>query len=422
MKRITTEIQNFGFDDYRVIEIDSREHQLYLLKDRLESKRTVDTHYYEITVYLNHNAQTEKLQGEYTFVYKPDTDLKAYLEQAKIVCALVKNRRYSLVDSTTPSEVKVMDPRLHDPLKTGQLLTETIHKHSKGTYIHLSSAELYLKKSVVTLATSTGVEVTKEKGLIELEASLLGKRGKREQELNFHIQRRSVDDLHLEKRLREFGEHTRNMLQVQVPKSGKATVAFPVADIFELLSPIIFHSSGRAKDKAISRFKLKEKVVEADSNTFTLKSSGLLPYGLYSDPFDDDGIPGQDHTIIDRGVFEKYWTTKRYADYLRIEPTGAFKNLVIEPTIEITFDDNDYYEIVQFSDLSPDPITGDFVAEIRLGYYVKNGKKTPIKGGSVSGNVFEALKSVYFTDQSIFEGDYLGPKILALKDLSISGG
>jgi predicted Zn-dependent protease len=421
MKNITTEIQNFGFDDYKVIEIDSREHQLYLLRDRLESRRTVETHYYEITVYLNHNKQTEKLQGEYTFVYKPDTDLKVYLEQAKIACALIQNRRYSLVDSTIPSEVKVMDPRLHDPLKIGQLLTDTIHKHSKATNIHLSSAEFYLKKSVVTLSTSTGVEVTKEKGLIELEASLLGKKGNREQELNFHIQRRSVDDLHLEKQLREFGEHTRNMLQVQVPKSGKATVVFPVADIYKLLSPIIFHSSGRAKDKAISRFKLKEKVIEAGSNTFTLKSSGLLPYGLYSDPFDEDGIPGQDHTIIDRGVFEKYWTTKRYADYLRIEPTGVFKNLVIEPAIEIAFDDNDYYEIVQFSDLSPDPITGDFVAEIRLGYHVKNDKKTPIKGGSVSGNVFEALKSVYFTDKSIFEGDYLGPKILALKDLSISG-
>jgi predicted Zn-dependent protease len=263
--------------------------------------------------------------------------------------------------------------------------------------------------------------VTKEKGLIELEASLLGREGNREQEMNFHIQRRSIDDLRLEQYLEEYGMHTRNMLRVEVPQSGKATVVFPVADIFILLRPVVFHSSGRAKDKMMSRFKLKERIVDAVSNPFTLKSSGLIPYGLYSDPFDDDGIPGQEHTIIDHGVFNKYWTTKRYADYLGVEPTGAFKNLVIEPTAKNGLEAGEYYEIVQFSDLSPDPITGDFVAEIRFGYYIKNGRKIPIKGGSVSGNVFEALKSVCLTGESIFEGSYLGPKVLALRNLSISG-
>jgi predicted Zn-dependent protease len=152
-----------------------------------------------------------------------------------------------------------------------------------------------------------------------------------------------------------------------------------------------------------------------------MKSSGLLPYGLYSDPFDNEGLPGQEHTIIDQGLFKKYWTTKRYADYLKVEPTGAFKNLVIEPDTKMEFDEDDYFEIIQFSDLSPDPVTGDFVAEIRFGYRVKNGRRTPIKGGSAGGNIFTALKSSCFTGKDIFEGNYLGPKALVLKDLSISG-
>ena len=138
-------------------------------------------------------------------------------------------------------------------------------------------------------------------------------------------------------------------------------------------------------------------------------------------PFDDDGIPGQEHTIIDQGVFNKYWTTKRFADYLGVAPTGGFKNLVITPGIEKAFDSDDYYDIIQFSDLSPDPITGDLVAEIRFGYHISNGKKTPVKGGSVGGNVFDALKRLHSTDDNIFEGQYLGPKTLVLKDLSISG-
>jgi len=208
---------------------------------------------------------------------------------------------------------------------------------------------------------------------------------------------------------------------VQVPRSGKATIIFTAPDIYDLFSPIIFHSSGRAKDQAISCFKLNERIIKEDADTFTLKSSGSLPYGLYTDPFDDDGIAGQEHTIIEHGVFKKYWTTKRYADYLGTEPTGAFKNLIVQPgTTERSYS-GERYEIIQFSDLLPDPITGDFVAEIRFGYHIKDGKKTPVKGGSVTGNVFDFLKCLYFSDQSIFEGNYLGPQTIAIEGLSVSG-
>ena len=421
IEKITKEIHKYGFDDYKIIEIDSCEHQLYLLKEALEAKRTVDSHYYEITVYQNHDEQGKKLKGEYTFVYKPGTYLKNFLELAKFACSMVRNRYYALLDTTSASRVKVLDPRLSDPNKACEQLCDTIYRCSKSAHVRLSSAEIYLKKSVVTLLTSTGIEVSKEKGLIEIEFTLISKKGANEQELNFHIQRRNFDDLHLETRLKEYQGHVRSMLNVQVPESGKATVIFMAPDVYDLFSPIVFHSSGRAKDQAISRFRLNEKIVRGDTNTFTLKSSGLLPYGLYTDPFDDDGIAGGEHTIIEQGTFKKYWTTKRYADYLGTEPTGDFRNLIIEPSISKRLSTDEHYEIVQFSDFSPDPITGDFVAEIRFGYRVRNGKKTPVKGGSVAGNLFESLKHVYFNDESTFEGNYLGPRTVALQDLSISG-
>ncbi|MCK4941101.1 hypothetical protein KAS45_03325 [candidate division WOR-3 bacterium] len=421
IKKIKQKIDEYGFDDHKIIEVHSNENQLYLLKNGVESKRTVESHYYEITVYADHKSGSDKLRGEYTFVYKPTTDLKHFLEQAKLACTLVKNRYYSLLDSTRVSDVQVFDPRLSKPEEIGERLADTICKNSNDSHVYLSSAELYLTKSEVTLITSTGIEACKKKGFIEIDITLIGHKAKEEQELNFQIERRSIDDLCLERRLREYNEYTRDMLNVQVPKSGTATVAFPATDIYELLSPIIFHSSGRAKDRAISRFTLNEKIIDEATNSLTMRSSGILPYGIYTDPFDDDGIPGQEHTIIDAGVFSKYCTTKRFADYLGVEPTGDFKNLVIAPIIKSAFDPNDYYEIIQFSDLSPDPITGDLVAEIRFGYHVLNGKKTPIKGGSVGGNIFDALKHIHFTNDSVFEGQYLGPKSIVLKELSISG-
>ncbi len=421
IKEIKQSINGYGFDDYKIIEVHSDEYQLYLLKNGIESKRTVQTHYYEITVYANHKSGKDRLRGEYTFVFKPAADLQQLLEQAKIACTLVKNRHYSLVDSTRAADVQVFDPRLSKPKEVGEQLVDIIRKNSSDKHVYLSSAELYLTKSDVILMTSTGIEASKRKGFIEIDITLIGHQAKEEQELNFQIERRNIDDLSIERRLTEYKKYTRDILDVKIPKSGNATVAFPATDIYELLSPLIFHSSGRAKDRAISRFTLNDRIVDEADNSLTMQSSGLLPYGIYTDPFDDDGIPGQEHTIIDQGVFNKYWTTKRFADYLGVEPTGDFKNLVIKPTIKSAFDSGDYYDIVQFSDLSPDPITGDLVAEIRFGYHVLNGKKTPIKGGSVGGNIFDALKHIHFTNDDVFEGQYLGPKNIILKDLSISG-
>jgi PmbA protein len=55
------------------------------------------------------------------------------------------------------------------------------------------------------------------------------------------------------------------------------------------------------------------------------------------------------------------------------------------------------YFIEQFSDLNPSKLTGAFGAEIRNGYYIKDGKiEYPIKFGNVSGNVIKMLGDCQF--------------------------
>jgi predicted Zn-dependent protease len=115
--------------------------------------------------------------------------------------------------------------------------------------------------------------------------------------------------------------------------------------------------------------------------------------------------------------------SKQYADYLDMEATGTFKNLIVKPSL--TSNPNhgidDYFEVVKFSDLSPDPITGDFVSEIRFGYHHHGGEKTPIKGGSVSGNIFRSLSNMVFSRVEVFGGDYLGPDNVTLRNLAVAG-
>ncbi len=55
--------------------------------------------------------------------------------------------------------------------------------------------------------------------------------------------------------------------------------------------------------------------------------------------------------------------------------------------------DEGYY-VEQFSWLRPSQFSGNFGAEIRFGYYIKNGKfENPIRLGNISGNVFKMLRN-----------------------------
>jgi predicted Zn-dependent protease len=73
-----------------------------------------------------------------------------------------------------------------------------------------------------------------------------------------------------------------------------------------------------------------------------------------------------------------------------------------------------------FSWFNPDPISGDFASEIRLGYFVKNGKAKPFKGGQLIGNVVDGLANVKWSEETGFYGSYLGPHTARFSGLKIT--
>ena len=74
-----------------------------------------------------------------------------------------------------------------------------------------------------------------------------------------------------------------------------------------------------------------------------------------------------------------------------------------------------------FSWLTPDQARGNFGSEIRVGYLFDKGMRTPIKGGTVSGNVFTALGTARYSRETVFRGDYLGPAAVRFTGLTVAG-
>jgi PmbA protein len=156
-------------------------------------------------------------------------------------------------------------------------------------------------------------------------------------------------------------------------------------------------------------------------------SDATFPYGTASRPFDDEGLPGQRTEFIQEGTLRRFLAGKRYADYLGIEPTGPAGVLVLNTGRRAEGDlldpgSGSLLRVVSFSSLDPDFLTGDFSAEIRLGYLLTLGGTQPVKGGTVSGNVLSAFGRAQLDSEEVFLGRYSGPKLVRFGNLSVTGG
>jgi predicted Zn-dependent protease len=425
LTKLKDRIVAHGFNDFQISRVNKREHQLYLIRGGVESEREVDSHFYEVTVYLDQRSGAVTCRGAYTFFIKPGEDIDHYLTDAHAGAGLVKNRSYGLAGPAPFPAVEMLDPRLRSAREQSGNLADTIISRAAGDRVHLSSAEIYLSTAEIELSTSTGISARKEKGRIEVDLTLLSHSGANDAEMHFNLVRRNFDHLRLVENIERHQEYARDMLRVKIPQNRRATVVFDANVIYSLFYPVIFHGSARIKDQGISKFEIGAPPVSGPTSgdIFSVISSGVIPYGLRSDNFDEEGIPGQEHTVIENGIFRKYMAGKQYADYLGMETTGTFKNLIVKPSSVSNpgLDTDDYYEIIQFSDLYPDPVTGDFVSEIRFGYHHRAGEKIPVKGGSVGGNVFSSLSEMIFSRTEAFVGDYRGPENVAIRNLAVAG-
>jgi PmbA protein len=77
--------------------------------------------------------------------------------------------------------------------------------------------------------------------------------------------------------------------------------------------------------------------------------------------------------------------------------------------------------LLRFSTFEPSPVTGAFSGEIRTGYLIKDGVAMPIKGGSLSGTMRDALKNIYFSRETVQRSAYLGPMGVRVNNLHIAG-
>ncbi len=219
------------------------------------------------------------------------------------------------------------------------------------------------------------------------------------------------------------------------PPTGKAPVLFTPNAATMLWSTVADALNGKRVVEGSSPWSESlGKLVMADHLTLWQKPD-FKPYDC---PFDDEGTPTQNLTLIDGGRIEQFYSDRTTARKLGTQTTGnGFRpslsryptpdlvNLVIEEG-KASFSDLvsqlDRAIIVDQILGGGADISGDFSVNVDLGYRVEKGEIIGrVKDTMVAGNVYHALKQVQALGNDLsWSGSCYTPSIV-VEGLSIVG-
>jgi PmbA protein len=140
---------------------------------------------------------------------------------------------------------------------------------------------------------------------------------------------------------------------------------------------------------------------------FTLVDNALLPYGLMSTPFDDEGIEAKKTVVFEKGILKSYITDFRHARALNMKPTGngfreEFSSYPSTSPSNIVLDFNEKSSNIEEDALlihsfigshTSNPISGDFSLECINSFLFKKDRK-PIKSAMIYGNIYDLLNKI----------------------------
>jgi predicted Zn-dependent protease len=230
---------------------------------------------------------------------------------------------------------------------------------------------------------------------------------------------RRIQDIAPEKIIPQWIDMVRACIKRRSAKTKETTTIFSPPIVCDVFVPTIgYHASAQAVEQKLSQFK---PGVNVASSELTISDDGLYPFGLGTNPFDDEGQPQQETKIIDGGVFKGYLHDQLHAFMMKHKPTGngirphslandvderfqippmnTTTNLFIKPGAEtldeLVRDVRDGIIIYQGAWINPDEITTRFGAEIRSAQEIVNGELGDgIVGGTVSGSALDLVTKI----------------------------
>ena len=311
--------------------------------------------------------------------------------------------------------------------KINEKLTELSQGQSQKDTLFgckLASYEVFLEKYETKMENSQGLELKTPSTKIIWDFVLISPNN--EVEVNNLLRRRFLSHLNWEEILQKEAKQLVDLQQAKLPSTGNFPTIMADEAMDTIFDYFVSQADGNALyygyssfEKDISVYKDKQEAKEP----LTIETDPTIEGGMRSGFFEELGYPLKPFTIIENGKLKNFTIGGKLSYLLKMPLTSSLSNIRVKPGKNSydSFIENGVFELLRFSTFHPNPITGAFSGEIRLGYLHKNGQKIPIRGGSVSGISQEAFLKASLSREIISRESYNGPKGIFFESLTLAG-
>lgn len=158
------------------------------------------------------------------------------------------------------------------------------------------------------------------------------------------------------------------------------------------------------------------------ADPLTITSDGTLPFGLRSAPLDEQGTAVRRFELVGRGIARDLSLDGREASLRNASPNGGVRGIVVpkgaQPEASLLAG-GPLLLVEAWSWLDLAPVTGQFRAAIANGRIIDAGGSHDVTGGIVRGDALEALAFSVRSKEMVATGEYYGPAVWALGDLTV---
>ena len=243
-----------------------------------------------------------------------------------------------------------------------------------------------------------------------------------------------IDFFALGKNASELALKSSNGIKIEPQKTDVIFHPFAFSDILEeALAPAI-DSDNVQKGRSGLIDKLGEELAVPELSIY---DDGLVEAGIETSASDDEGVPSQRTTVIEKGVLKTYLYDTYTAGKAGVKSTGngsrssymsppavGLRNFIVDyPQTDIIADTQSGVFInTVIGAHTANSISGDFSVEARNAFTIKDGVlDKPIKSLMISGNSFELLKNITGAGLDVGKvGGIITPSI-RISDMSVIG-
>ena len=400
--------------EFVVTNKDSRE--LYYVLDHLEINRAVKTTNKGVAVYVNTKDKTGS--SRFTIIEADDVrSLNKKINAAALKAKAGLNKFYPIASKTKNINTKEKKYDLNDiACKIGK----AVYKADTFKNGWLNSTEIFVSNVKKEFINSNGVHHITSSLSIKIEVIPTWKGEKEEIELYKFYESNVVNYDEITNEVKQLLENAKQrsiaktLSQVKLPKNLKVLVSNDM--LTSIVDCIKNDCSYRCNFQKANHFKVNDLICDPSLNLTLVPSvKGCSKSKL----FDEDGIVLSKKQLIKDGKLLDNFGSIRFGTYLNKKKiTGDVPVSVVEGK-RYNYKKEKHLIIENFSSPQLDESIGYWGGEVRLARYFDGKKYIPLTGFSISGNIYDDLKSVKLSKENINLSDYSGPKYWIFNNISI---